>query len=260
MLPVKAYWHACDNFGDALTPYLIEKISGANVEFCYANSDPALVMVTGSILGCSIRSGKVWGNGCAFETDLDPSCFSPPSDDFQILATRGALSKKLVEQSGHQPLAYGDPGILLPQYYTSHSVKKYKMGIICSWVDYDDVVNNCKDPDVLIINSMGTVENIIDKICECEVLVSSTLHGFVAGVAYKIPVLLVTFSDKMIGDGFKYRDFYTCLDRPFNMLDLTSGVISSDELIQQAYTHNLTVSTTDLLDCCPFKGTSDSDL
>lgn len=249
---IKAHWHVCDNFGDALTPYLIRKISGQEVEYMPANSDPSLVMITGSILGCSVHCGTIWGNGCAFESDLDPGCFTPPSEDFKILATRGKLSKALVEQSGHRPLACGDPGILLSLIYTPKVSKKYKLGIICSWVDYDDVVQYSSD-EVLVINSMGEVEDIIDKIFQCEQLASSTLHGFVAGVAYRVPSVLVKFSDRMVGDGFKFRDFYTCLDRPFKMLDLRNAVINTNELVKQSSVHNLTVRVNDLLDCCPFK-------
>lgn|SRR5574337_214886 len=253
MTPIKSYWHACDNFGDALTPYLIEKISGEKPDYVAINSDPSLIMVTGSILGCSVHCGIIWGNGCAFESDLDPACFAPPSEDFKILATRGRLSKEIIEKSGHKPLACGDPGILLPSIYTPIVEKKYKVGIICSWVDYDEVKEQYTDEDTIVINSMGGVEDIINRIYECEALISSTLHGFVAGVAYRLPSLLVKFSDRMIGDGFKYRDFYTCLDRPFNMLDLRGTVIDTNELVKQSHVHNLTVNVQDLIDCCPFK-------
>lgn len=262
MNTIRSYWHVSENFGDALTPYLIEKISGLDVVSVKFNSKPSPFMVTGSILGSSIHRGMVWGNGCAFEQDLDPDCFASPSDEFKIFATRGLLSKELVEKSGHRPLAYGDPGILLPRFYTPTIAKKYKLGIICSWVDYDQVVEQYakESADITVINSMGPVEYIIDRICECETIAASTLHGFIAAVAYAIPCLLVKFSDKMVGDGFKYRDFYTCLDLPFIMLDLRKVVIDTDELIKQSRVHNLTVNVDDLLDCCPFKGTSDSSL
>jgi hypothetical protein len=34
---IKAYWHQCDNFGDALTPYLIKKISGIDAQYVEFN-------------------------------------------------------------------------------------------------------------------------------------------------------------------------------------------------------------------------------
>lgn len=264
METLRAYWHVSDNFGDALTPYLIKKISEKDVVFAKYNSKPSPFMVTGSILGYNLHRGIVWGNGCAFKSDLDPECFAGPSEELKIIATRGQLSKELVKESGHQPLAVGDPGILLPRFYKPTVEKKYKLGIMCSWVDYDQVVerygDGYVDNKVTFINSMGAIEDIIDRICECEILASSTLHGFIAAVAYQVPTLLVKFSDKMIGDGFKYRDFYTCLDRPFKMLDLRKNVISISELAKQSAIHNLSISADDLFNCCPFKEDNDSSL
>lgn len=260
MTSIKSYWHVSENFGDALTPYLIKKITGLDVEFAEANSIPAPFMVTGSILGCEIRTGKVWGNGSAFHSDLNPVCFTEPSDDFKIYATRGFLSKKLVELAGHQPLACGDPGILLPRFYTSNVPKKYKLGIMCSWVDYDQVLEQYQNPDVTVINSMGPVEIIIDKINECEVLATSTLHGFITAVAYNIPSLLVKFSDKMVGDDFKYQDFFTCLNNSFYMFDLRNKIATIDELIGKAIVHRIAIDLDALFNCCPFRAVNDSSL
>jgi pyruvyltransferase len=258
MTPVKACWHVCTNFGDALTPYLIKKISGQDAEFATHNSDPSLVMVTGSILSHNITCGVIWGTGCAFESDLDPSHFTGPSENFRIIATRGKLSKTMVEKSGHRPIAFGDPGILLPNFYTPNFNKKYDVGIMSSWIDYNEVCQNYQHPKLTVINSMGEVEDIINKICECEALITSTLHGLVAAVAYGIPTVSVKFSDKMIGDGFKYRDFLTCTDKQYEQIDLRKDILDIDSLMKLSGIHNLTIDTAKLLECCPFKQKSES--
>jgi pyruvyltransferase len=260
---VKAYWHACDNFGDALTPYLIKNISGQNAQWVEANSDPSLVMVTGSILGCNTTSGIVWGTGCAFEADIDPSCFAAPSDNFRILATRGLLSKNIVEQSGHKPIAFGDPGLLLPRFYKPNMRRQYEIGIMCSWVDYDEVSLNYLNKNITIINSMGEVQHIISRMLECEIIITSTLHGLVAAIAYGLPTVSVKFSDKMIGDGFKYKDFLTCTDQQYDQIDLRDKVPTIEDLKKLAFKHKITADINQLLDCCPFKqegGSVDSGL
>jgi len=255
-MTINAHWHKCTNFGDALTPYLIEKISKQDVEYVEVNSEPPPMMVTGSILGHNTFRGIIWGTGCAFESDLDPELFNPPFNDFQIIATRGALSKELVEQSGHKPVAYGDPGLGLPRFYSPTIEKKYDVGIICSWVDFEYVDGYYKDDRIKAINSMGSlnvVEEKIDELLECRVIVSSTLHGLVAAIAYGIPCILVKFSDKMVGTGFKFRDFLTCTDRQYEPIDLRYEVITADELIALSKVHQITINLDELLDCCPFK-------
>jgi pyruvyltransferase len=254
--PIKCYWHACDNFGDAITPYLIKKISNREVQWVPANSDPSLVMVTGSILGCSINKGIVWGAGCAFKSDIDPACFTKPSEEFRIIATRGLLSKKIVEQSGHTPITFGDPGILIPKFYNPNLPKKYDVGIICSWVDYDDVLLKYNNEKIAIINSIGGVEDIINKLLECEVVIASSLHGLIISIAYDIPTVLVKFSDRMIGDGFKFQDFLTCVDRQYEPIDLIGNALNIKDLINLTFVHKLCINVDDLFNCCPFNNNS----
>ncbi len=255
-MTVKAHWHNCTNFGDALTPYLIKKISGQDVEYVEVNSEPPPFMVTGSILGCNTFCGIVWGAGCAFESDLNPDLFNFPFLDYQIIATRGLLSKELVEQSGHKPIAYGDPGFLLPRFYHPDMEVKYDVGIICSWVDFNYVDGYFKNDRVTVINALGSynvVEETVDKLLQCRVIVSSTLHGLVAAIAYGIPAVLVKFSNKMIGDGFKFRDVLTCTDQQYEPIDLSNIILDADELTKLTFLHKITVDLDKLFDCCPFK-------
>lgn len=253
-LLIRVHWHACENFGDALTPYLVEKITGRQVIFAEANSSPAPIMVTGSILGCNIKQGIVWGTGCAFEYDLDPKHFTKPSNSLRIFATRGALSKKLVEESGHTPSMFGDPGLLISRFYKPKIDKKYDVGIICSWVDFEEVYDRYKnDPKILVINSMGNVERIIDMMLSCNTIISSTLHGLAAAISYGVPCALVRFSDRMIGDGFKFRDFLTCTTSEYSPIDLQGKTLTVKELMNLTFVHELSINLEALFNSCPFR-------
>ena len=252
---IKAYWHVCDNFGDMLTPYLIKKITNIDPDFtslkAKTEADPFIVV--GSILGCSVKRGIVWGAGCAFESDLNPECFSPPSKNFNIIATRGKLSKALVEQAGHKPIAYGDPGLLLPRFYTPKVVPENNIGIICSWVDYDDVLV-AYGSEMPVINSLTTsVEDTIDMIYKCKTIISSCLHGLVVAAAYGIPTVWVEFSDRMMGDGFKFRDFFSSIEQDaYVPIDLKNK-LDYNELIKLPFRHTFNINLQQLYDCCPFK-------
>ena len=209
--PLSLYWHVSENFGDRMAPWLVEKITGQSPSFADPVAPAVPFLVTGSILGWSIRRGVVWGAGSAFASDLDPSRMAPPSDVFRIVATRGPLSMAKVREAGHAPVAFGDPGLLLPRFYTPKVELRARVGILSSWIDVDDVRARFGDR-FPVVSSLGTVESIVDTICSWEVVVTNTLHGLVAAIAYGKPVVWASFSDKLVGDGFKFNDFFASLD------------------------------------------------
>lgn len=239
MIPL--YWHQSNNFGDALSPWLVEKITGERpTPVTPAEGRPFIV--TGSIFKGDLPRGIVWGAGCAFEWELEN--INPPGE-LEIVAMRGAVSTKAVEKAGHSPAATGDPGFLVPCFYTPKQLPKIDVAIMCSWVDYDDVIR--KFPGVPVINSMDAIERVVDQICACTLLLSSSLHGLVVAEAYGVDTRWVSFSDRMIGDGFKYRDVGFGQE-----LRLSGG-----EDLSTVLPVSVTIPDTKaLLDCCPFKGAS----
>lgn len=215
----KMYWwghrERIYNFGDLIGPYLYYKITGNYPVFTYPNdtSDPVLSTV-GSILHFSQKNSIIWGSGFINES----SAFVKP---LQILHVRGPLTHAKYIKAGIKcPEIYGDPALLLPQFYNPIIEKKYKIGIIPHFREYDEVKkqynnnennNNIKiiklklDTNEYIIN----IESIIDDILTCEYIISSSLHGIICAHAYNIPTAWVIFSDKNdSGVSFKYLDYY----------------------------------------------------
>jgi len=62
---IYASWCLSDNFGDKLTPYLVEKISGKKCIWSPPDSDILKYVVTGSILNWEIKNAIAWGAGIA---------------------------------------------------------------------------------------------------------------------------------------------------------------------------------------------------
>lgn len=250
-MSVPLFWQHSDNFGDALAPWLVRKITGQDPEPVDPSWDgPVPYLVTGSIFSHRVKRGIVWGAGCAFKDDLDPSKLPPPSDQLKVIATRGPLSKELVEAAGHKPVTCGDPVLLIPRFYKPKTSPTVRFGILCSWVDHVEVAARFGH-SVAVLSASSPIEAVIDAIGSWEIVVSSCLHGLVAALAYGKPVLWVRFSDRMMGDGFKFRDFFAsvgvddprCVDLK-DCADLRSG-------LRDVY--DLTAPDTDeLMTCCPF--------
>lgn len=206
---IPAWWPTTPkpgNFGDILTPYFITKITEKRPK--YVNRDFSVydmnLLAVGSIVKMATANTVVWGSGVISSKDVISS-----KADFR--AVRGPITRKMVlEQGGSCPEIYGDPALLLPRFYSPNSKKKYKIGIIPHYVDYDLVTDWYADvPDIKIINLLtDNIEKTIDEIYECENVVSSSLHGIITAHAYGLKAVWVEFSDKLFGDGIKFRDYF----------------------------------------------------
>lgn len=247
------FYHRSINFGDCLSPYILEKISGKEVVYTEQSKDVTTIMAIGSILATDVSNSIIWGNGFAWKYS-DTEIVSAP---LEIRAVRGKLTRvKLLEHGIPCPEVYGDPALLLPRLYNPGVKKKYKLGIIPHIVDYEDV---CKlygslPEDVCIIDFRifkgNTVEKTIDKILECDKIISGGLHGLIVANAYGIDAMWVEFSKKIQGDGFKFWDYFSCLDIvPY--LAIKPLEMDLDDVISKIPKANITIDLDMLYNACP---------
>lgn len=255
---IRVPWYiGCDgrNWGDALNPVLVSKISGMEVEWINASdgSDTFRYFVIGSLLqSLQSKNAEVWGTG--FMRSSDKLKVKPK----KIHAVRGPLTRESLIRQGYEcPKVYGDPALLYSKYFNPNVQKKYKMGIIphyieskSTWLDRFENVD-----DVLIIDILDPIDKVVTDIKSCEKIISSSLHGIIAGDAYGIPSYYLKLSDKVRGDGFKFRDYFMSVGRP----DTNPIVIKGDERIMDISKHfhkyeiDLETIQNKLLDSCPFK-------
>lgn len=197
-----------ENYGDLIGKYLVEKISGKKV--CFANPNKfslfnlikPIYMTAGSILAYANLKCIVWGSGIIQkDQQVQPA-------DFR--AVRGPQTRNRLLELGYDvPEVYGDPALLLPNYYHPVVEKRYEIGIIPHYNDYKEVstwyVNH---PQIKVIDLMTLeVEQTTSEILECKQIISSSLHGLIVAHAYQIPAVWVEFSDKLFGDGIKFQDY-----------------------------------------------------
>lgn len=211
------FWFICKapkNMGDLISPYLFEKITEEKARRVSHNNNKPFFLACGSILNYSSKNAIVWGTGSMF-----PNCrVAKPQ---QVLAVRGPLTRNILLKNGIPcPEVYGDPGLLLPLYYTPRPQQQhYRVGIIPHYVDYKHTKHTFGNiPGILVIDINRDVELVCDDIISCDVTISSSLHGIIVSHAYNVHCAWMTVSpkaDSPIGGGkFKYNDYYLSREMP----------------------------------------------
>jgi pyruvyltransferase len=246
---VPVFWSKTKNWGDALNPYLIEKLAGKTARF---ETDPYThkYQVIGSILHRADANTIVWGSGFISASSMWPQ---RPKD---IIATRGELSLAKIRDatSRNDPIALGDPAILIPFFYSPDIKMTAKCGIVAhvtdknhSWIE--KVRGN---PDIKIIDIEQGIESFIDEMLACEVILSSSLHGLICADAFGIPRLRLILNGLLEGGDFKFNDYHTTVSpREFASLKPTLDT-TIGEVLPLARRFDIAVSQENLLSVCPF--------
>jgi len=254
MSKLRAVWHSDQNFGDALTPYIIEKMYGYKPQHAEPYDPDPTYMVTGSLLDGYISNSIIWGIGTMYKSNqILPKKYPPPTENFKIIAVRGPISFQKCVEAGHVPKCIGDPALLLPKLYKPERKIKHRIGLIPSWVDYKTVKDQYRtNNDVYVINVFAPIEDVISNINNCETTLASALHGLITAAAYGVPTRWVEFTDKIIGDGTKYHDFLQSINIDYDPIDLRRP-LTTTKLMHLPMEHSLDIDLKALWNCCPFK-------
>lgn len=239
------YWNV-PNFGDILSPFIVERLSGKEIQHreCYRGLRYVFLETLKRLTGYikkplssinypfqnnihAVGSIVSWGNG---SSTIWGSGFMNESDGFKgeakVLAVRGEYTNEKLQKMGFSGSnVYGDPALLLPLLYEPKSNKDYKLGIIPHMSEVDYFINNYGDTNKIIDLRTFDVERIIDEICSCEYILSTSLHGIIVAHAYGIPALWIK-KHYINTDGFKFRDYFSSVH-----IDIYDGFESFEELI-----------------------------
>ena len=212
------------NFGDILTPLLIKELFGYKCIWASRPFRQPTMIAVGSILNKAENKTVVWGSGAMRESD-------PIKRDAIYLSVRGPHTRDLILQSrGKCPAIFGDPALIMPEIYTPTKTTDYKYGLFTHYVDYDEVSAWYKDdPEVLVINPVHQNPLIvIDMMAKCEKIISSSLHGVIIAHAYGVPAVWAKHSNKLGGDGIKFRDHYDSVGLTCEHVDFYGKVPVAD--------------------------------
>jgi pyruvyltransferase len=248
------------NWGDAVNYYLIKELSNKNI-VDYRHSILSKIkkennfMFVGSIITqLSNPKSIIWGSGVisdSIELKIKPE---------KVLAVRGPLTRNyLLKNNISCPEVYGDPVLLLPKIYNPPKSTKYDVGIIPHHIDEEDInllrITNNANLKIKII-SLVTYSNwksVVDDISECNFIVSSSLHGLILADSYNIPNSWVSFSDKIMGNNFKYYDYYASVHKEATPFYVTDKTTIDDILNLKCKWIPASIDLNPLIEACPFK-------
>lgn len=168
----------------------------------------------------------VWGTG--FIEDKDFGSFYRKEIVFN--AVRGQLTKAKVEKMLNKKLdiPLGDGGILASELISEDIPKEYEVGIIPHFKEQDHPIFKKltdKFDKSTIIDLREDPYEVIKKIGECKYILSSSLHGLIVADAFHIPNHHIVVTDKLMGDGFKFDDYYSSYDLPHHFTNIVNESI-----------------------------------
>jgi len=241
-------WCEGVNWGDALSPVLVELLSGK----------PALhvtglhhhrYLAIGSILGSANERAEVWGSGFIRGDD---KLFAKPR---AVHAVRGPLSReKLLRMGIGCPEIYGDPALLLPRFYNPEVTKRHVIGIIPHYVDkgHPWLVRMQDDPRVRILDIEADIHQFVKDVKSCDIVLSSSLHGLICADSYGVPNAWIRLSDGVVGGDFKFCDYRRSIGAGDPEALVVDEDTSLDSLVGEARAHELNLDLRKLLLACPF--------
>jgi pyruvyltransferase len=246
-----------NNVGDIITPYLYSKITNLKPEHWtnYYDTNRDIIYGSGSILSnfTTRKNVIIWGSGVMTEKE-------ELNNVKNILAVRGPITRKLFLKNNIEcPEIYGDPALCLPLVYPKiNSEKKFKLGIIPHFVDFEEIYELYKDvSDINIISVRLDVESFVDEVCKCEKTISTSLHGMIISHAYCIPSISIKVSDKLCGDGTKFVDYKLSVGLDNNKI---SNINLRDKdinfllnLVENETQPQFPIEINKLWEICPFK-------
>lgn len=211
-------WYVPRNFGDWITPWLYEKMTGQIPRYCPVDETAArdCIFGAGSILRHLRFPGHVtvWGAGIIHRDDV----FAAP---VQTLAVRGPLTRERFRQLGYPcPEVFGDPAVLLPQFLTPMVPERRKpFGVVPHFVDHDRM-RRTELPDEYIVDVCGSVEQVVADIVQFECILSSSLHGLVVAHAFGVPAVWIGSGTPIMGDGVKFHDYFASVGLSVECIEL----------------------------------------
>ncbi len=237
------------NFGDELSVFITNSLLNKNKYSLVTNQKNILINIVciGSYIHNALNNSFVYGSGIRTLENIENG---HKYSNLSVCAIRGPLSREFLIKKGiNVPEIYGDPALLLPKFYepTIYNNLNDKIGVVPHKSNYDNYINKIDNTQYFLINPTDKWENVIDYICSCKAVISSSLHGLICSDAYRIPNLWLDEYKLAEGD-FKFRDYFISQNREY--IKITKIDEYNDKLL---YSGGNKIDLDKLVNSFPFK-------
>jgi pyruvyltransferase len=206
---VPCIWHQENNFGDRITPIMFDHFGFFPL---LAHPVNAEAMGVGSILQI-LKDYRNW-NGSVLGSGLihDQSLRLPRA---HFVAVRGVRTRDNLGIG--ESVQLGDPGVLISEFLGLTRLSDAgKIGIVPHYADLHSsqlksLVDKYRD-ELILISPRQSVRRVAEELIRCRCVLSSSLHGLIFADSLGIPNVWIKLSDRVVGKGFKFDDYYSSLD------------------------------------------------
>jgi hypothetical protein len=245
------YFTKVKNVGDQVNVDLIDGLFGRKAAL--SDQRARHLLAVGSLMGMANRHSQVWGTGV-----LHPSVAVPDIPPGHVHSVRGKLSYEVIRHSGVAigDIPLGDPAFLVARIIPRRaSAKTYRLGVAAHYADRFNpwLKRILQDPEVADLNVHADPREFLETLDACEAVVSSSLHGLVFAEALSVPNAWIKLSDLVLGDGFKFRDWFSVSDTPQQKPVLPDDHDTAASLAAQTRLHDMRIDATSLVDAFPFR-------
>lgn len=218
--PINLFWWEpphIKNFGDVVSPNIILNIFGREVNWTPIESCD--LIATGSILEVAEQTKRktnfyVWGSGFIRENSSDKNL-----DKIIFTAVRGEKTLSRIKQK----VPLGDPGLLINSTYCLKRKRhSKKIGVVIHYADMQTPIAKkfCEDPRFEVITPLDNPKNVAEKIANCGLILSSSLHGLIFADSLSIPNIHIKIADNLAGGIYKFLDYYSGIGKPYRSADI----------------------------------------
>lgn len=204
-------WVKGENFGDYLSKIIVGEMALKNNLKEMKLSNKRLLSI-GSILHFAKDNDIIWGSGINGKIELTKLNFM----NLDIKAVRGPLTKEILEKKGiPTPEVFGDPALLLPEFFSDLKYMPIKNKIIV--IPNLNELEECRKlipAQFQLVSPFLHWTKVVNEILSSEIVFTSSLHGLIVSEAFRVPVVLFKpFGGETL---FKYEDYLEGTGRKLN--------------------------------------------
>jgi pyruvyltransferase len=196
-----------DNFGDLLGPLLVQRMLGDRGLDARRAARSTRLFSIGSVLHYAANGDVVWGSGVNGKMDPRLHLFT----NLDVRAVRGPLTRDFLRRLGlNAPEVYGDPALLLPQYFPElrewAAEKAFDLTVVPNVNEYEAYVAACPVTQLgEVLDPRRPVMACLERIARSRFVVGSSLHSVIVAESLGIPARLIGPRAEV---PFKYADYY----------------------------------------------------